>query len=135
MLGAIMGFFRRIFGGKHEEEEYYEEGEEEGFEEEPLDVEPARPRFLSEKAITVKPMNLRSAEDVEQILNEINEGNIVLLRYDDLASEGEEKLKFMVQKLKERILEMGGDLVMIRDRGYPPILIVPRFIEIWRSPD
>ncbi len=129
-----MGFFRKIFGGKHEEEEYYEEEEEE-FEEEPIEVEPVRPRFLSEKAITVKPMNLRSAEDVEQILNEINEGNIVLLRYDDLASEGEEKLKFMVQKLKERILEMGGDLVMIRDRGYPPILIVPRFIEIWRSPD
>jgi SepF-like predicted cell division protein (DUF552 family) len=128
-----MGFFRKIFGGKHEEEEYYEEEEE--FEEEPVEIEPARPRVLSEKAITVKPMNLRNAEDVEQILNEINEGNIVLLRYDDLASEGEEKLKFMVQKLKERILEMGGDLVMIRDRGYPPILIVPRFIEIWRSPD
>ncbi|MCC6028817.1 MAG: cell division protein SepF [Candidatus Korarchaeum sp.] len=128
-----MGFFRKIFGGKHEEEEYYEEEEE--FEEEPVEIEPARPRVLSEKAITVKPMNLRNAEDVEQILNEINEGNIVLLRYDDLASEGEEKLKFMVQRLKERVLEMGGDLVMIRDRGYPPILIVPRFVEIWRSPD
>lgn len=131
-----MGFFRKIFGGKREEEEYEEfEEEPEEFEEEGYEIEPARPKFVSEKAITVKPMNLRNAEDVEQILNEINEGNIILLRYDDLASEGEEKLKFMVQRLKERVLEMGGDLVMIRDRGYPPILIVPRFVEIWRSPE
>lgn len=133
-----MGFFRKIFGGKREEEyEEYEEFEEgpEELEEESYEIEPTRPKFVSEKAITVKPMKLRNAEDVEQVLNEINEGNIILLRYDDLASEGEEKLKFMVQRLKERVLEMGGDLVMIRDRGYPPILIVPRFVEIWRSPE
>lgn len=130
-----MGFFRKIFGGERREEEEFEEEPEEFEEEIDYEIEPARPKFVSEKAITVKPMNLRNAEDVEQVLNEINEGNIILLRYDELASEGEEKLKFMVQRLKERVLEMGGDLVMIRDRGYPPILIVPRFVEIWRSPD
>ncbi|MCS7103791.1 MAG: cell division protein SepF [Candidatus Korarchaeum sp.] len=130
-----MGFFRKIFGGERREEEEFEEEPEEFEEEVGYEIEPARPKFVSEKAITVKPMNLRNAEDVEQVLNEINEGNIILLRYDDLAAEGEEKLKFMVQRLKDRVLEMGGDLVMIRDRGYPPILIVPRFVEIWRSPD
>lgn len=131
-----MGFFRKIFGGgKREEEEFYEEEPEEFEEEVSYEIEPPRPKSIAEKAITVKPMNLRNAEDVEQVLNEINEGNIILLRYDDLAAEGEERLKFMVQRLKERVLEMGGDLVMIRDRGYPPILIVPRFVEIWRSPD
>ncbi len=131
-----MGFFRKIFGGeRREEEEFYEEEPEEFEEEVSYEIEPSRPKFVGEKAITVKPMNLRNAEDVEQVLNEINEGNIILLRYDDLAAEGEERLKFMVQRLKERVLEMGGDLVMIRDRGYPPILIVPRFVEIWRSPD
>lgn len=130
-----MGFFRKIFGGERREEEEFEEEPEEFEEEVSYEIEPARPKFVSEKAITVKPMNLRNAEDVEQVLNEINEGNIILLRYDDLAAEGEERLKFMVQRLKERVLEMGGDLVMIRDRGYPPILIVPRFVEIWRSPE
>jgi len=129
-----MGFFRKVFGKGREEEEEFEEEPEEFEEEVSYEIEPVRPKIVSEKAITVKPMNLRNAEDVEQILNEINEGNIILLRYDDLAAEGEEKLKFMIQRLKERVLEMGGDLVMIRDRGYPPLLIVPRFVEIWRSP-
>ncbi len=132
-----MGFFKKIFGRKEED---YEE-EEEGFEEEPgyedldYEVEPTRTKVLSEKAITVKPMSLRNAEDVEQVLNEISEGNIILLRYEDLAAEGEEKLRFIIQRLKERVLEMGGDLVLIKDRGSPPILIVPRFVEIWRSPE
>ncbi|HDI74291.1 MAG TPA: DUF552 domain-containing protein [Candidatus Korarchaeota archaeon] len=134
-----MGFFRKLFGRGEEdyEEEYVEEGFDEEISYEDLDyeAEPVRTKVLSEKAITVKPMNLRNAEDVEQVLNEISEGNIILLRYDDLAAEGEEKLRFIVQRLKERVLEMGGDLVLIKDRGYPPILIVPRFVEIWRSPE
>jgi len=134
-----LGFFRKLFGRGEEEyeEEYPEEGYEEEIEYEDLDyeVEPAKAKVLAEKAITVKPMSLRNAEDVEQVLNEISEGNIILLRYDDLAAEGEEKLRFIIQRLKERVLEMGGDLVLIRDRGYPPILIVPRFVEIWRSPE
>lgn len=135
-----MGFFRKLFGRgeeDHEEGEYPEEGYEEDVKYEDLEyeMEPAKAKVLAEKAITVKPMNLRNAEDVEQVLNEISEGNIVLLRYDDLAAEGEDKLKFIIQRLKERVADMGGDLALIRERGYPPILIVPRFIEIWRGPE
>lgn len=134
-----MGFFKKLFGRGEEEdyEEEYEEGieEEVGYEDLDYEAEPTRAKVLSEKAITVKPMNLRNAEDVEQVLNEISEGNIILLRYEDLAAEGEDKLRFIIQRLKERVLEMGGDLVLIKDRGTPPILIVPRFVEIWRSPE
>ncbi len=136
-----MGFFRKLFGRgeeEYEEEEYVEEegfGEESEYEDIDYAVEPTRTKVLSEKAITVKPMSLRNAEDVEQVLNEISEGNIILLRYDDLVAEGEERLRFIIQRLKERVLEMGGDLVLIKDRGYPPILIVPRFVEIWRRPE
>ncbi len=131
-----MRFLKKIFGRAEEDEyEEYPEDEfvEESFEEE-YPEEPVRMRFPSEKAITVKPMNLRTAEDVEQVLNEISEGNIILLRYDDLISEGEERLKYILQRLKERVAEMGGDLVMIREQGAPPLLIVPRFVEIWRKP-
>ncbi len=130
-----MRFLRKIFGRADEEE--YEEYPEEEFVEEELEEypeEPVRMRYPSEKAITVKPMSLRTAEDVEQVLNEISEGNIILLRYDELLSEGEERLKFVLQRLKERVTELGGDLVMIREQGAPPLLIVPRFVEIWRRP-
>lgn len=128
--GLLVGFLRKIFGGKEREEEFEEElpETEEYFSERSVTMD-------IEKAIAVKPMVLRNAEDIELVLNEINNGNIVLLKYDDLIVENKERVRSVIERLKERILEAGGDLVLIRYDKAPPILIVPRFVEIWRRPE
>ncbi len=125
-----MGFLRKIFGGKERREELEEELPEPG---DYFSGEPAAVNL--EKAIAIKPMVLHSAEDIELVLNEINNGNIVLLKYDDLIFENKERVRSVIERLKERILEAGGDLVLIKYDRAPPILIVPRFVEIWRRPE
>ncbi len=128
--GLLVGFLRKIFGGKERREELEEELPEPG---DYFSGEPAAVNL--EKAIAIKPMVLHSAEDIELVLNEINNGNIVLLKYDDLIFENKERVRSVIERLKERILEAGGDLVLIKYDRAPPILIVPRFVEIWRRPE
>ncbi|MGC9021076.1 MAG: cell division protein SepF [Candidatus Methanodesulfokora sp.] len=114
--------FRKILGKEEEKEEVIEE-------------QPETPHFpsVSEKAMAIKPMNMKSIEDIDSIVNEVNDGNIVILRYDDMASEPD-KLKMALERLKERILDIGGDMVLIKSGKNSPLLIAPRFVEIWRTP-
>jgi SepF-like predicted cell division protein (DUF552 family) len=50
-----------------------------------------------------------------------------------MASEPE-KLKMALERLKERILDIGGDMVLVKSGKNSPLLIAPRFVEIWRTP-
>ena len=113
--------FKKILGKEEEKEEIIEEH-----------VEPAHFPSVSEKAMAIKPMNMKSIEDIDSIVNEVNDGNIVILRYDDMASEPD-KLKMALERLKERILDIGGDMVLIKSGKNSPLLIAPRFVEIWRT--
>ncbi|MGY0288222.1 MAG: cell division protein SepF [Candidatus Methanodesulfokora washburnensis] len=116
--------FKKILGKEEEKEE-----EEIIEEEKPLSHFPS----VSEKAMAIKPMSMRSMDDIDSIVNEVNDGNIVILRYDDMASEPE-KLKMALERLKERILDIGGDMVLVKSGKNSPLLIAPRFVEIWRTP-
>ena len=116
-----MGFLDRLFGGKKEEldiEEFLNSlGSEEEFEEE------------EEAQRYVKPLQLTSATDVNTVLAELNKGNIVLLNIRPLATKNTVLLREVVTRIKDSVLEMGGDIA--RTSEYQ-ILITPPGIRIIR---
>ncbi len=118
-----MGFLSGIFKPKKRKEED---------EELPItsEIEPVLP----EKPIAIKPMMLSNEGDLETILKEVRDGNILIVRYNDYASREAERLAEMIRRLKESVMEEGGETVLIETSEFPPILVVPRFIEVWRSP-
>lgn len=91
-------------------------------------------RGLLEKVITIKPIMLEGEEELEDVIREIMEGNIVILRYNSYAKRQPDKFMEALRKLTNLIKEEGGDAVMIDVKEFPPLLIVPRFVEVWRSP-
>ena len=115
-----MGFISRIFGKHKAEEEEFLPPSEIGEE-------------IPEKPIAIKPMMLTNEGDLETILKEVRDGNIVIVRYNNYASRETEKLAEMIRRLKESVMEEGGETVLIETSEFPPILVVPRFIEVWRS--
>ncbi len=130
-----MGFFRRILGrgGEEEYEEYEEYGEGEEYYE-PVPGEEYGPDIM-EKPIAVKPVYLRDVSDIGQVLTEINENNIVIVRYDDLVDKSEEELRLALRQLKDRVQEVGGEVVVVRTETFPPLLVVPRFVAVWKRPE
>ncbi len=133
-----MGFFRKIFGRRDEEEEEYydeyyeEEGEYEGVEG-LEDIPPVRPA-MEEKPLAIKPVDLRSMTDIDLILGEVSDNNIVIVRYDELANKSSQELRIALQQLKEKVQRMGGEVVLIKTEDYPPLLVVPSFVAVWSSP-
>ncbi|HIE23648.1 MAG TPA: DUF552 domain-containing protein [Candidatus Korarchaeota archaeon] len=116
-----MGFLSGIFRKRKEQEEEFLP---------PAEVE----EVIPEKPIAIKPMMLSDEGDLETILKEVRDGNIVIVRYNNYATRDAEKLTEIIQRLKESVMEEGGETVLIETSEYPPLLVVPRFIEVWRSP-
>ncbi len=116
-----MGFLDRLFGGKKEEvdiEEFLNSlGEEEELEEE------------EEAQRYVKPMQLASAADYDAIMAEINKGNIILLNIRPLSTKNTVLLKDVVTRIRDAVLEMGGDIARISEFQ---IIITPPGIKIVR---
>ena len=113
----------------------YEEGYEDyGYEEYEGGGEP----FISpyDKPIAVKPVMLREITDIESVLSEIEENNILIVRYDEMARRGgRDELRVALKQLKEKVRELGGDVVLIKTEDYPPLLVVPRFVAVLRRPE
>ncbi|MDN5358559.1 MAG: uncharacterized protein PWP76_402 [Candidatus Diapherotrites archaeon] len=113
-----MGFLDSIFGGKREEpdiEEFLNSlGEEEEVEEEEAE------RY-------VKPIQLNSVQDYDKIMAEVNRGNIILLNIRPLATKNAVGLKEVVSRIKESVLEMGGDIARITEFY---VLVTPPGIKI-----
>ncbi len=116
-----MGFLDRLFGGKKEEvdiEEFLNSlGEEEELEEE------------EEAQRYVKPLQLVSASDYDTVMAEINKGNIILLNIRPLSTKNTILLKDVVTKIRDSVLEMGGDIARISEFQ---IIITPPGIKIVR---
>lgn len=75
----------------------------------------------------VKPMSLTSPEDAERVVNEAKEGNIILLNIEGLAKRNALRLKELVTKIKEQIMEIDGDIARI---SHDRILITPSKVKI-----
>ena len=113
-----MGFLDGIFGGKRDEpdiEEFLNSlGEEEEVEEEEAE------RY-------VKPVALNSVHDYDKIMAEINRGNIVLLNIRPLSTKNAVGLKEVVSRIKESVVDMGGDIARITEFY---VLVTPPGIKI-----
>ena len=112
-----MGLLDRIFGKKQEEIELdeflasLEQGEE----------------VLEEAKMYVKPIQLLSQKDVDVIIQELEKGNIVLINIKPLAARNMMLVKELVGKVKEYVVEKGGDIARITEYH---ILVTPPGVKI-----
>ena len=78
----------------------------------------------------LKAMPLRELFDIENIKNEVKNGNIIILRVTPLASKSIEDVKTSVNDLYEFADSIGGDIARL---GEERVVICPKTIRIWRE--
>jgi SepF-like predicted cell division protein (DUF552 family) len=78
----------------------------------------------------LKAMPLRDLSDLEAIKNEVQSGNILILRITPLASKSIEDVKRAVNELYEFAESIGGDIARL---GEERVVICPQNIRIWRE--
>jgi SepF-like predicted cell division protein (DUF552 family) len=86
-------------------------------------VEPVSKTYL-------KAMPLKELTDVENVKNEVKNGNIVILRVTPLATKSIEDVKSAVNQLYEFAESSGGDIARL---GEERVVICPKNIKIWRE--
>jgi uncharacterized protein len=78
----------------------------------------------------LKAMPLRDLSDLDNIKNEVKNGNILILRITPLASKNIEDVKRAVNELYEFAEAIGGDIARL---GEERVVICPQNIRIWRE--
>jgi SepF-like predicted cell division protein (DUF552 family) len=78
----------------------------------------------------LKAMPLRDLSDLEEIKNEVKNGNVLILRITPLASKNIEDVKSAVNELYEFAESIGGDIARL---GEERIVVCPPNIRIWRE--
>ena len=91
--------------------------------------EPPENQELSGKTY-LKAMPLRDLSDLQSIKDEVDSGNILILRITPLAHKSIEDVKAAVNELYEFAESIGGDIARL---GEERIVICPQKIRIWRE--
>ena len=78
----------------------------------------------------LKALQLRSAEDLQGIQDDVAKRTIVILRVTPLAQKSVEELKTAVEQLYEFATSVGGDIARL---GEERIVITPPGVRIWRG--
>ena len=78
----------------------------------------------------LKAIPLRELSDLENIKNEVKNGNIIILRVTPLASKSIEDVKNAVNELFQFSESIGGDIARL---GEERVVICPKTIRIWRE--
>jgi SepF-like predicted cell division protein (DUF552 family) len=78
----------------------------------------------------LKAIPLRELTDLENIKNEIKNGNILILRITPLANKNIDEVKQAVNQLYEFTETIQGDIARL---GEERIVICPKNIKIWRE--
>src|ERR1700694_1518406 len=78
----------------------------------------------------LKALQLRSAEDLQGIQDDVAKRTIVILRVTPLAQKSVEDLKVVVEQLYEFATSIGGDIARL---GEERIVITPPGVRIWRG--
>jgi len=90
---------------------------------------PSEEKEVLEKTY-LKAMPLRDLSDLEEIKNEVKNGNVLILRITPLASKNIEDVKHAVNELYEFAESIGGDIARL---GEERVVICPQNIRIWRE--
>jgi SepF-like predicted cell division protein (DUF552 family) len=78
----------------------------------------------------LKAMPLRDLSDLDIVKNEVNSGNILILRITPLANKNIEDVKRAVNELCEFAESVGGDIARL---GEERVVICPPNVKIWRE--
>jgi len=78
----------------------------------------------------LKAMPLKELSDIENVKNEVENGNIIILRVTPLATRSIEDVKTAVNQLYEYAESTGGDIARL---GEERVVICPKNIRIWRE--
>ncbi len=78
----------------------------------------------------LKAIPLINLEDIDLIKSEVESGNIVILRITPLAKRNVKDLKEAINRIKEYIERVGGDIARL---GEERVVITPSKIRIWRG--
>jgi len=88
-----------------------------------------QPREASGKTY-LKAMPLRDLSDLDAVKNEVNSGNIMILRIIPLANKNLDDVKRAVNELCEFAESIGGDIARL---GEERVVICPPNVKIWRE--
>lgn len=80
--------------------------------------------------IYLKAMPLKEIADIENIKNEVKNGNIIILRVTPLATKSIDDVKNAVNELYQFTESTGGDIARL---GEERVVICPKTIRIWRE--
>jgi uncharacterized protein len=80
--------------------------------------------------ILLKALQLKSADDIPKIQEDVAKRVIVILRVTPLAQKNVEELKGAVEQLYEFATSIGGDIARL---GEERIVITPPGVRIWRG--
>ena len=78
----------------------------------------------------LKAMPLKELTDIENVKNEVKNGNIIILRVTPLANKSIDEVKTAVNQLYEFAESEGGDIARL---GEERVVICPKNIRIWRE--
>jgi SepF-like predicted cell division protein (DUF552 family) len=78
----------------------------------------------------LKAMPLKELTDIDNVKNEVKNGNIVILRVTPLASKSIDDVKTAVNQLYEFAESVGGDIARL---GEERVVICPKNVRIWRE--
>jgi len=78
----------------------------------------------------LKAMPLKTLADVENVKNEVKNGNIIILRVTPLATKSIDDVKNAVNELTQFAESIGGDIARL---GEERVVICPKNIRIWRE--
>ena len=78
----------------------------------------------------LKAVPLKELTDLENIKNEVKNGNIIILRVTPLANKSIDEVKSAVNELYEFTGSIGGDIARL---GEERVVICPKNIRIWRE--
>lgn len=84
---------------------------------------------VSEK-IYLKAFPLRNLSDVDVVKQEVNSGNILILKISPLATKSIEDVKRAVNELFEFAQAVGGDIARL---GEERVVVTPSSVRIWRE--
>ena len=80
--------------------------------------------------VYLKALPLRNLEDIEMVKQEVQSGNILILKVTPLAKKSLDDVIQAVVDLTEFVQTIGGDIARL---GEERVVITPKFVQIWRE--